>query len=543
MWSLQSLIINNDENQRIFQSIQPITPYPSFLIEETSLLNKMQMAICILRYNNVSFRNIAKLFGISSHNTIGVAIKRTAMSILWIPHHEGGSTSIISPVLINRLKNQITWRRKGLNCMKTIEAKSFILDELSDFKKRAIQRLYDWNDASYINEVQVIFDNFILTDDIFSDICAKTNIFIMKGINLELLRRKCCNQIVIDKYFDDMQTILQDIDNPYVYNADETGLASKKVYQILTDNKQYNITTSDITQQHISAMLCYSASGDKMPPFYIFPKRESSFVELEDITGIYLATSKTGWMTTYLWDTWCTLFVSHITIRRESNQLNRTKAVILIVDGHLSRMSPFGVRLLYKFNIKCFILPAHCTHVLQPFDVSVASSLKARYLQQLLAKLVKYMASSDDSYTPAQKVRRQRILAFLNAWNQCEVTLLMQSFVNAGLCPVDKTKLSMQNLVTDPTTLPDTQRPVKTLPISGKCATDNLQLFEPYTYRRFVNNRVTTVEIKPEDITAEMIASIWFGGNSETGKVFNDVPIILCNGNNIMNGFSKSFRF
>ena len=149
MWSFpNSLNINTPEAQEILRSLPPLRSYPGWIVEETNNLLSTQISIATLRYNSVPFRKIIALLLISNHATLLVVIRLTAMGITWRPHMVGGSYSIFSDCLVQRLKNIIVWRRRGLNCMKTIEAKAFIIDEIEQFKKRAIKRLEEWHDES-----------------------------------------------------------------------------------------------------------------------------------------------------------------------------------------------------------------------------------------------------------------------------------------------------------------------------------------------------------------------------------------------------------
>ena len=116
-------------------------------------------------------------------------------------------------------------------------------------------------------------------------------------------------------------------------------------------------------------------------------------------------------------------------------------------------MSPFGMRFLIKFNIKCFVLPSHITHVLQPFDISVASTLKNINMKVILSRLIQEFSKTE---TTAQMIRRQRVIALLNAWAKCTIPILVKSFKKAGLVLFNKDNLAMNKLILDPTTLIDT---------------------------------------------------------------------------------------
>ena len=54
-----------------------------------------------------------------------------------------------------------------------------------------------------------------------------------------------------------------------------------------------------------------------------------------------------------------------------------SEPTILIVDNHPSRISTFAIELLKQNNIHLLTMPPHASHIVQPFDVTVAKSLKS----------------------------------------------------------------------------------------------------------------------------------------------------------------------
>jgi 4-hydroxybenzoate polyprenyltransferase len=56
---------------------------------------------------------------------------------------------------------------------------------------------------------------------------------------------------------------------------------------------------------------------------------------------------------------------------------------LLVLDGHGSHETTQFIWLYYKHNIHLLFLPPHTSHVLQPLDLAVFSSLKAAYRKEL----------------------------------------------------------------------------------------------------------------------------------------------------------------
>ncbi len=81
---------------------------------------------------------------------------------------------------------------------------------------------------------------------------------------------------------------------------------------------------------------------------------------------------------------------------------------------------------------------------------------------------------------------------------------------------------------------------VRVSPISGKIATNNLHLLEPYIFRKIEDNKLIQTELEPGDFTPEIIALEWFRGDSSSGKIFNNIVPIYQNGCNIMYTVSRN---
>lgn len=65
------------------------------------------------------------------------------------------------------------------------------------------------------------------------------------------------------------------------------------------------------------------------------------------------------------------------------------------------------------FDIELLIFPGHCSHVMQPFDVTLASPLKSLYKFALVAK--KFQGDGRVSIQTAQEVSTLMISSFFDA--------------------------------------------------------------------------------------------------------------------------------
>jgi hypothetical protein len=93
--------------------------------------------------------------------------------------------------------------------------------------------------------------------------------------------------------------------------------------------------------------------------------------------------------------------------------------VLLLLDGHVSRRNVTALMIFYLFNVDILIIPGRTTHVLQPFDVSIAAPLKAEFKQQLQQEINLLAAElTDGQRTKAEALRCHMVAAFLNAFHK-----------------------------------------------------------------------------------------------------------------------------
>lgn len=113
---------------------------------------------------------------------------------------------------------------------------------------------------------------------------------------------------------------------------------------------------------------------------------KSSLKGLESFADkMHFASSSMGWVNKNIFIMFSLRFVADIQYYRLILPPSlRSMPILLLVDGHKSRISYSGVAILKIFDIDFFVFPGHCLHVLQPFDAAVFSFLKTVYKSELL---------------------------------------------------------------------------------------------------------------------------------------------------------------
>ncbi|OWZ15593.1 hypothetical protein PHMEG_00010743, partial [Phytophthora megakarya] len=137
-----------------------------------------------------------------------------------------------------------------------------------------------------------------------------------------------------------------------------------------------------------------SAAGFVVPPVFILLEQTVSlevFLGL-GVPGAAVTTAEPGFMNLLLFSSWLQFFASAVLspIRRP---------LVLIMDGCGSRFSLHIVRVAAACQIKLVCLPSNATHLFQPLDVAVFSSLKTN----LNSALELLMNDSDDCNVSKEK--------------------------------------------------------------------------------------------------------------------------------------------
>lgn len=86
--------------------------------------------------------------------------------------------------------------------------------------------------------------------------------------------------------------------------------------------------------------------------------------------GTQFAASPKGWINQDIFCHWLDFFIQNVPSARP---------ILLIYDGHASHLSIEVIEKARAHYIHLLCLPSHCTHILQPLDVSVMSSLKCHF--------------------------------------------------------------------------------------------------------------------------------------------------------------------
>lgn len=161
-----------------------------------------------------------------------------------------------------------------------------------------------------------------------------------------------------------------------IYNCDETGCTTVQVCPKVIASKhvrQVGQVTSAERGTLVTVCFAVNALGNVIPPFFVFPrvKYNETFIN-GGPPGSQGDSYPSGWMTTKSFMKYMQHFVKY----SNASLQNR---VLLILDNHESHVNIEVVQYAKLNGVVMLTLPPHCSNKLQPLDVAIYSSFKARY--------------------------------------------------------------------------------------------------------------------------------------------------------------------
>lgn len=228
-----------------------------------------------------------------------------------------------------------------------------------------------------------------------------------------------------------------------VYNLDETSTTTvQNPKKIIAGKgiKQVNKCTSGERGQNVTTCCIVNALGTALPPVMIFPRKnfKTHMVNGAPHGTLGLATSS-GWMCSEIFP----LVLDHFVKFTLSSKENPT---LLIMDNHESHISLATIDKARENGVTILTLPPHCSHRLQPLDVSVFASFKAHYNSAVDSWLLHHPGTPITIYQVAECVGT----AFDRSMTPSNIK---SGFKRSGIFPLDKNVFNecdfMTSAVTD----------------------------------------------------------------------------------------------
>lgn len=260
---------------------------------------------------------------------------------------------------------------------------------------------------------------------------------------IEDLRMKYGNQGTILRWFNQNKILASSFKQQNIFNMDEMNIKINNNQRVIAkvNSKAYKCKGKEF--KHITACCCFSAFGHQMPIYLLsdFKNLYPEYQEIQESNHMTFGSSKSGWITREHFFEWCKKFVTWC-----NTITNPSEKRLLYLDSHNSRENVEALSLLRDNNIVVLTFPPHCTHILQPFDVTIARSFKSKIREFYNKyKIGKESLSERES-------KYLLILAVISAWKSAiNIGSATTAFQITGLYPFDE-----KNPLSSPYTQPST---------------------------------------------------------------------------------------
>ena len=366
-------------------------------------------------------------------------LKRSALGLKWNKGMQGGTDPYLCEDDLECLKDQICSAARDGSPLDT----SAVISKAFETKKARYAKARDFLIAVHAEALLKDIDKKLESEKppvrswingVIKDIDAalKTKHFI------DILRLIASTPENIRNYFAIASEIIARYHPYLIFGADETMLfPSMKRKIVIPNNLKQEFIEAAITLPHFTAMCSHNLYGRSFAPFIILPNLKNlpedlqEFVDRGDVT---FASSKSGWQTKETFLYWVICFINSISeYRRDLKPDLLDQRALLIIDGHTSRENAFALQLLEAAKIDVLTIPAHTSHILQMFDVAIASVLK-RVFSDKFNEGVRHLSSGN----MAVQYRILAVSSFLTAWSAaCTYTNCQAGAIATGTIPCD----------------------------------------------------------------------------------------------------------
>ena len=409
-----------------------------------NLLSEIQVDVLEAKLRGATYEQILEKFALSGPVVLAHCLRRTAMVLFWVPGMKTGPDPYLGPADERRFSSLIVDACDDVNCVTTATALALATD-LQRSRIRSAMRLL----------LLAGCDRLAGTLGLpgppcrswLHGVCERQGIRICRGEELEAARRIYCDADSITEWFVRF-SLLFERDVRLMFNMDETQLNAKKRMKVLCPCERKPLVSSQGILPHMTAAVTISGGGYRVKPLVILPNKKT-LKGLEDFTeSVYLASSQTGWMTRNLYRFYALTFVAELSIiRLRLPESLREEPVLLFVDGHSSRWDFRANLLFWLFNVDVLSFPGHTSHLLQMFDICVASPLKTEFKQQMVSGFAadhnassehqEHVTFSGTQRLQLKELRSTMIQSFITSYEKsCTSANCRRGFAAAGISPL-----------------------------------------------------------------------------------------------------------
>lgn len=482
------------------------------------ILSDVQVSILEARiYNRFTYEHICSHFRLVK-NALIHCIVRSSEGRRWEPGMSGGGYSYLSDIDILKFKSLAEQAADDLNCLTTPCAVSLAVGLKKSRLAKAKMILVHAQCSGLI--VHLHTEVSPPSKAWLKEFAHSLELNVVNSQTIDSIRRTACDITQIELFFAHHHLLL-DRHPCLILNMDETMLSARRKFKVLSFERKLPLTPSAGSYPHLTGVVTVSGIGKCFEPTIILPnKKTSRGIEGYDVT---ILSSTSGWMTKRLFLLYVIDLISQISLYRLSLPENlRRETFLLIVDGHSSRGCFMAALLLYIFDIELLLLPPHSSHVMQPFDVSVASPLKTEFTKRMIKRCttlnLENMSIEQILKLTASETRDSMVICFLEALRKVTTSSnIKEGFCKSGLIPCDPSLPIISQYI-----LPSAIATKRKNNLSNKLLNSEESLVELFYLENEREAQEADFQINP----SEMIKYIWNDKKNVGGLALTRCPPI-----------------
>lgn len=397
---------------------------------------KIQDAINEVIQQNMSMRSVAKAYNISkSHlgRLVKEAKKSSALQTNFIYCPKIGNRRIFSTEQENMLSDYLKISAKMCYGLTTVQVRELAYQYA--LKLNIAPEKWQENKTATVDWLKKFLKR-------------NSTLTVRKPENTSLARTTGFNKVNVTNFFDNLQKCYQKYKfNPnMIWNVDETGCSTvTNTPKVVTESGVKRVgQISSAERGSLVTMLAFvNAAGGNIPPVFIFPRVHYKNHMLQNgPNGALGLANQSGWMTEDCFLKSLEHFVKQV-------KPTETEPAFIILDNHKTHITINIILFARHYHLIILTFPPHCSHRLQPLDITVFGPFKSSYK----AAINDWMTSNPGQTVTIYNVAEFAKNAYYSAFNMRNIT---SGFKNTGIYPLNK------NIFTEDDFLPSavTDRPL-----------------------------------------------------------------------------------
>lgn len=341
---------------------------------------------------------------------------------------------------IRRCKNKASAKepfiRTVFNKKQELELLSYITECSDRFygltRTEARKLAADYSKANSINVPSSWISNGTAGADWLEGFQKRNRLSLRSPEATSMARAHGFNATAVDHFFTNLTTLMKTVKFAAgrIFNLDETGITNVSACSKVlapTGRKQIGQITAAERGTLVTVVGCISNDGNAIPPVLLFPRQRipPSSLGYGSPPGSLILNSPSGWMTT---DIFANDVLPHLASHTKSSPTN---PILLLVDNHVSHVSLEAVRFCREKGIHLLTFPPHCSHRLQPLDITVYGPFKAAYKRAMYDYQIANPGKRIDIYQLAPIFCR----AFNNSFTRKNI---LKGFEASGISPLNR---------------------------------------------------------------------------------------------------------